>query len=106
MWVTIYGDLLLFHGARRAAWVLGWRLISSARTTWAITGPGEFDWRRLVKNRNAGHIAGQHIRRKLDAAERAAQRARQAARQHGFAHAWHIFDQQVALANKPTTAQL
>ena len=50
------------------------RLISSARTTWAMIGPGRNSnsVRLLVEDREAGHVRREEVGRELDAPERAA----------------------------------
>jgi hypothetical protein len=52
----------------------------------------------LVEDRNARHIAGEHVGRELDAVEGAIQGFGQTARQHGLPHARHILDQYMSLA--------
>jgi hypothetical protein len=54
----------------------------------------------LVEHGYAGHVAGQHVGRELDALEFAANRSRQRLRQDGLAHAGHVLDQDVALAQQ------
>ena len=54
----------------------------------------------LVIDGDAGHVAGKHVGRKLDAAEGAVQRAGETARQHRLADARHVLDQHVSLAQQ------
>ena len=54
----------------------------------------------LVKDTNARNVAGQQIRRTLEAAKIDAQGYGQGARQHGFAHTGHIFQQNVAFTQQ------
>jgi len=54
----------------------------------------------LVEDAHPRHITGQHVGRKLDAAEDAAHALGQRAREHGLAHAGDIFDQQVPFAQE------
>ena len=78
------------------------RLISSARTTWAMIGPGRNSnsLGLLVVDREAGHVGRQQVRRELDPAERAAEAARDGLRQHGLAGPGHVLDQDVPAAQQ------
>lgn len=54
----------------------------------------------LIEDRNARHVAGEHVGRKLNAIERAIERFGEAAREHGLAHAGHVFDEQMSLTQQ------
>ena len=84
------------------------RLISSARTTLAKTGPGRKRkspsfW---SKKRDAADVGWQEIGGELDAAELAADRAREGAGEGRLAHARHVLDQDVPLAEQGDEQQL
>ena len=86
-----------------ADWVLGEaRLISSAITTLANTGPGtELELLGLpVVDRHPGDVAGQQVRGELHPAHRAVDRDRQRLGQRGLAHPRHVLDQEVALGQQ------
>ena len=51
-----------------------------------------------IENGSAGDVGRQQIGRALDAFERAADALREGAGQHGFGHAGHVFQQDVAFA--------
>ena len=86
-----------------ADWVFGVaRLISSVRTTCAMTGPGRNSnsLGRLVEDGDASHVGGQQVRRELDALEAAAGRSCERAREHGLADAGDVLEQEVAAAEQ------
>ena len=62
--------------------------------------------RPLVEDRDAGDVAGQEVRRELDALERAADRAGHRLGQHGLADARHVLDQHMAPAEQRDERQL
>ena len=61
---------------------------------------------RAVIHRHAGKIAGHQIGRELHARERQPEGARQRLRQRGFAHAGHVFNQQMAARQQAHHAAL
>ena len=93
--------------SNRAACVRGVaRLISSASTIWAKTGPGtEIELGRLlVEDRGAGDVGGQQVGRALHALERAVDTAGQRAGEHGLRHARHVLQQDVSLRRSTDTS--
>ncbi len=64
----------------------------------AKIGPGlEFEFlRRGIEDADADHVAGQQVRSKLNALERAAERTRESLRERGLADARNVFNQQMA----------
>ncbi len=89
--------------SRRADCVFGVaRLISSASTIWAEIGPARNSKSAvfMVVDGDAGDVAGQDVRRELDALEFAAGGFREAARQRRLADAGHVFDKQVSGAEQ------
>ena len=84
------------------------RLISSARTMFAKTGPGlNSNCLGLrVEDRDAQHVAGQQVGRELDAAELAVDAAGQRPGQDGLADAGHVFDQHVPAGEQPDQQQI
>ncbi len=105
---AIHRHLALFHGLqecglrfrRRAVYLVGQHDLRQDR-------PGsEFKLAGLlVKNGNAGDVAGEHVGRELDATELAADGARQRPREHRLAHAGYVFDQDVPLAQQTDYCQ-
>ena len=76
----------------------GARLISSASSTWANTGPGmesEFA-RRRIEDRHADDVRGQQVGGELHALEVQRQRRGHRTGQRGLAQARQVLDQQVA----------
>ena len=95
---TLYGDLVFFHRleqrrlslGRRAVDLVGEHHVGHDRPS------AELELARpLIVDRDTGHVRRQQIGRELDALERAARGARQTLGEHRFAHAGHVFDQQV-----------
>ena len=88
------------------------RLISSASRKLVKIGPGlelELLGVRVIDG-DAEHVAGQHVAGELQAVEAAGDRSRQRLRQRGFAHARHVFDQQMparqqAASDRRTTSR-
>ena len=78
------------------------RLISSARTICAMSGPGRNSKSlgALAVDRDAGDVGRQDVGRELDALERAAGGLGKAAGERGLADARHVLDQQVACAQE------
>ncbi len=82
----------------RLAWVFGEeRLISSARTMLAKTGPGRKtkDAGLLVEHAHPGHVAGQQVGRELDAREAAREGPGQRLGEKGLADAGVVLDDHV-----------
>ena len=76
----------------------GARLISSASSTWANTGPGwNSELSRLrVEHRHADDVGRQQVGGELHALEAEPERRRQRMRERGLAQARQVLDQQVA----------
>ncbi len=74
------------------------RLISSASRKLVKIGPclNSNSCGVGVINGDAEHVARQHVGGELQAVKTRPDAARQSLRQRGFAHAWHVFDQQMA----------
>jgi hypothetical protein len=82
----------------RALWALGVaRLISSARSSWANTGPdGSGSWRPAGRRRHPDDVGRQHVAGELDALELQAEQAREDVGEGGLADAGDVLDEQVA----------
>ena len=61
---------------------------------------------RGIVDADADHVARQHVRRELNALERAVEGAREGLRQSGLADAGNVFDQQVAAREQRRERQL
>ncbi len=88
-----------------ADWVLGVaRLISSASTRLAKTGPG-WNWNcalaaLLDEDVGADDVGGHQVGRELDAAEAAVDDVGEGAHQHRLAQAGHALEQRVAVGEQ------
>ena len=99
---AVYGDLPLAHAleqaglrARRGAVdLVGQQDVAEGRT-----GAEDELVFLLIKIVEAGHVAGQQVRRKLDAAEPGRNGLGERLGEHGLAHAGHVFDQNVAVGD-------
>ena len=97
------GDLPLLHGLEQGGLGLGRGpvdLVGEHNLGHDGTGPELELQVLLVEDADAGHVAGQHVGRELDAAEGAADAAGDGAGQHGLAHAGHVLNQHVAFAQQ------
>ena len=76
------------------------RLISSASTIWAKTGPGRNSNSRrlLIEDRSAGDVGRQQVGRALNPLERAAHAAGERPGQHRLGDAGHVLQQDVPFA--------
>lgn len=101
--MPIHRHLTFFHGFQQSG--LGFRggaIDFVYQDDLGMDGTGaEFKFAGfLVKNRDAGNVAGQHIGSELDALELAADGPGQCFGQHSLADARHILDENVALTQQ------
>src|SRR5271155_786330 len=98
MGVIVHRDLRFVHGFQQRGLRLGRGAVDfvgyyDVGEDW----PGlEFEFlRRGIEHADADHVAGQQVRSKLNALERAAEGARQSLRKRGLADARNVFNQQM-----------
>ena len=107
--VAVDGDLALFHRFQQGGLGLGGGAVDLVdEDDLGVDGAGaKLELARaLVEDGDAGDVAGQHVGRELDALELAADRPGERLGQHRFAHAGHVLDEDVALAEEAQHGQL